>query len=102
MVRSMIFFFFFQAEDGIRDPLVTGVQTCALPILGLAIDDFGTGYSSLSRVKDLPVDILKIDRPFLRGVPEDQAASATVRAIVQLADGLGMRPLAEGVEMDEQ
>ena len=70
--------------------------------LGLAIDDFGTGYSSLSRVKQLPVDILKIDRPFLQGVPADQAAAATVRAIIQLADGLGMRPLAEGVEDEDQ
>ena len=70
--------------------------------LGLAIDDFGTGYSSLSRVQHLPVDILKIDRPFLHDVPADRAAAATVRAIVQLADGLGMRPLAEGVENEEQ
>ena len=70
--------------------------------IGLAIDDFGTGYSSLSRVKDLPVDILKIDRPFLRGLPEDQAAAASVRAIVQLAHGLGMRALAEGIETEEQ
>jgi EAL domain-containing protein (putative c-di-GMP-specific phosphodiesterase class I) len=70
--------------------------------LGLAIDDFGTGYSSLSRLKDLPVDILKIDRPFLAGLPDDHTAAATVRAIVQLADGLGMRPLAEGIEQEPQ
>jgi EAL domain-containing protein (putative c-di-GMP-specific phosphodiesterase class I) len=70
--------------------------------IGLAIDDFGTGYSSLSRVKDLPVDILKIDRPFLRGLPEDQAAAASVRAIVQLAHGLGMLALAEGIETSQQ
>ncbi len=70
--------------------------------IGLAIDDFGTGYSSLSRVKDLPVDILKIDRPFLHGLPEDQAAAASVRAIVQLAHGLGMQALAEGIETEDQ
>ena len=70
--------------------------------LGLAIDDFGTGYSSLSRLKDLPVDILKIDRPFLAGLPDDHTAAATVRAIVQLAEGLGMRPLAEGIEQECQ
>src|SRR5205823_4737049 len=70
--------------------------------LGLAIDDFGTGYSSLSRLKDLPVDILKIDRPFLHGLPEDRAAAASVRAIVQLAEGLGMRALAEGIEAEGQ
>jgi diguanylate cyclase (GGDEF)-like protein/PAS domain S-box-containing protein len=70
--------------------------------LQLALDDFGTGYSSLSRLKDLPVDILKIDRPFLHGLPEDAAAAASVRAIVQLADGLGMRALAEGIEDEAQ
>jgi EAL domain-containing protein (putative c-di-GMP-specific phosphodiesterase class I) len=70
--------------------------------VGLAIDDFGTGYSSLSRLKDLPVDILKIDRPFLTGLPDDHTAAATVRAIVQLAEGLGMRPLAEGIEQEPQ
>ena len=70
--------------------------------IGLAIDDFGTGYSSLSRLKDLPVDILKIDRPFLAGLPGDHTAAATVRAIIQLAEGLGMRPLAEGIEQECQ
>jgi diguanylate cyclase (GGDEF)-like protein len=70
--------------------------------LGLAIDDFGTGYSSLSRLKDLPVDFLKVDRPFLHGLPEDRAAAASVRAIIQLAEGLGMRPLAEGIEQEQQ
>jgi diguanylate cyclase (GGDEF)-like protein len=70
--------------------------------LGLAIDDFGTGYSSLSRLKDLPVNILKIDRPFLHGLPGDPAAAACVRAIVQLAEGLGMRALAEGIELETQ
>jgi diguanylate cyclase (GGDEF)-like protein len=69
---------------------------------GLAIDDFGTGYSSLSRLKDLPVDILKVDRPFLHGLPEDRVAAASVRAIIQLAEGLGMRASAEGVEDEQQ
>ena len=53
-------------------------------------------------MKDLPVDILKIDRPFLTGLPDEHTAAATVRAIVQLAEGLGMRPLAEGVEQECQ
>jgi EAL domain-containing protein (putative c-di-GMP-specific phosphodiesterase class I) len=70
--------------------------------LRLALDDFGTGYSSLSRLKDLPIDILKIDRPFLHGLPDDPAAAASVRAIIQLAEGLGMRALAEGVEDESQ
>jgi diguanylate cyclase (GGDEF)-like protein/PAS domain S-box-containing protein len=70
--------------------------------VGLAVDDFGTGYSSLSRLKELPVDMLKIDRPFLHDLPGDHASAASVRAIVQLADGLGMRAVAEGIETEEQ
>ena len=68
----------------------------------LAIDDFGTGYSSLSRLKHLPVDILKIDRAFVRDVPLDQEAASMVRAMIQLADSVGMQPLAEGIETEAQ
>jgi diguanylate cyclase (GGDEF)-like protein/PAS domain S-box-containing protein len=70
--------------------------------LRLAIDDFGTGYSSLSRLKQMPVDILKIDRSFVRDIPEDGHAMSMVKAIIQLAHGLGMVPLAEGIETEEQ
>jgi diguanylate cyclase (GGDEF)-like protein/PAS domain S-box-containing protein len=68
----------------------------------IAIDDFGTGYSSLSRLKHLPVDILKIDRSFIRDIPLDQEAASMVRAMVQLADSVGMQPLAEGIETEAQ
>ena len=68
----------------------------------LAIDDFGTGYSSLSRLRQLPLDILKIDRPFVRPLPADPQAASAMQAIVQLAHGLDMVPLAEGVETEEQ
>src|SRR5262249_47475817 len=68
----------------------------------LAIDDFGTGYSSLSRLKHLPVDILKIDRSFVRDVPHEHEAASMVRAMVQLADSVGMGPLADGIETEEQ
>jgi diguanylate cyclase (GGDEF)-like protein/PAS domain S-box-containing protein len=70
--------------------------------LRLAIDDFGTGYSSLSRLKHMPVDILKIDRSFVRDVHADEQAGNMVKAIIQLADGLGMTPLAEGIETERE
>ena len=68
----------------------------------LAIDDFGTGYSSLSRLKSMPADVLKIDRSFVRDIPGDHAAASMVKAIIQLANGLGMTPLAEGIETEDQ
>jgi diguanylate cyclase (GGDEF)-like protein/PAS domain S-box-containing protein len=68
----------------------------------VALDDFGTGHSSLSRLRQLPVDILKIDRSFVRDLPEDRNAAEMVVAILQLAQTLGMEPIAEGVETDPQ
>ena len=64
----------------------------------LAIDDFGTGYSSLARLKHMPVDILKIDQAFVRHVEYDRDLAGMVRAMIQLAQSLGMVPLAEGIE----
>jgi EAL domain-containing protein (putative c-di-GMP-specific phosphodiesterase class I) len=68
--------------------------------LTLAIDDFGTGYSSLARLKHLPVDILKIDRSFIHDVDSDEDSRRMVEAMIQLAHGLGMVPLAEGIETE--
>ncbi|CAA9507294.1 MAG: diguanylate cyclase/phosphodiesterase (GGDEF & EAL domains) with PAS/PAC sensor(s) [uncultured Solirubrobacteraceae bacterium] len=68
----------------------------------LAIDDFGTGHSSLTRLRDLPVQILKVDRSFLAGVPTDPQAGAIVAAILGLGRALGMTTIAEGIETPEQ
>jgi EAL domain-containing protein (putative c-di-GMP-specific phosphodiesterase class I) len=64
----------------------------------LAIDDFGTGYSSLARLQHMPVDVLKIDQAFVRNVEYDRDLAGMVRAMIQLAQSLGMVPLAEGIE----
>jgi len=67
----------------------------------LAIDDFGAGYSSLWRLRELPVQIIKVDRAFLAGVPEDSQGTAVYSAILQLADACGCDVVAEGVERAE-
>jgi diguanylate cyclase (GGDEF)-like protein len=70
--------------------------------LRLAIDDFGSGYSSLSRLRQMPVEILKIDRSFVADLPGDAGAAAIVTTIIDLARSLGIRSLAEGIETEEQ
>ena len=68
----------------------------------LAIDDFGTGHSSLARLWRIPVGMLKIDRSFTSAMLDDPAAGAMVTTVIRLADGLGIRAVAEGIETEEQ
>jgi Amt family ammonium transporter len=68
----------------------------------LAIDDFGTGYSSLSYVRDLDVDVLKVDKSFVLGLGADPSAVAIVRTIITLADMLSLGVIVEGVEDSHQ
>lgn len=68
----------------------------------VALDDFGTGYSSLGLLSKLPVDVLKIDRSFVTGLPEDPASVTLVASIVELASAFDLVTVAEGVETEQQ
>ena len=68
----------------------------------VAMDDFGTGYSSLSYLRSFPFDKLKIDQSFIRDLPDDRNAMSIVRAITEMAQSLGVKITAEGVETEAQ
>jgi diguanylate cyclase (GGDEF)-like protein len=79
-------------------------ELCALQRLGvtLALDDFGTGYSAMAVLRRLPVDVIKIDRAFVKDVETDPMAHAVLGAVMVLAEALNLRTVAEGVETEGQ
>src|SRR5581483_158944 len=82
-----------------RDPLAANARLRELRAAGvrLALDDFGTGYSSLGRLRDLPIDVLKVDGVFAQDVETAQGRSLAA-AIVELGKAVGLLVVAEGVE----
>jgi diguanylate cyclase (GGDEF)-like protein/PAS domain S-box-containing protein len=87
----------------VDDPVAARAVLTELRSLGvtIALDDFGTGWSSLSYLRTLPVDVLKIDRSFVKDLPTDLAACAVVSAVLGLGHGMGLVVVAEGVEREE-
>ncbi|POA34995.1 MULTISPECIES: bifunctional diguanylate cyclase/phosphodiesterase [unclassified Pseudomonas] len=90
-----------QLLDSVEHIIATFQQLRDLGVK-LAIDDFGTGYSSLSYLKRIPVDYVKIDQAFIRGLGEGGEDAAITRAIIAMAHGLSLKVVAEGVETAEQ
>ncbi|MGH8260524.1 MAG: putative bifunctional diguanylate cyclase/phosphodiesterase, partial [Steroidobacteraceae bacterium] len=88
----------------LQDPEGAGRLLRELRAAGVrvALDDFGTGYSSLGLLTQLPVDVLKIDRGFVRGLPGDSASMALTQTIIRLAAAFGLCTVAEGVETSAQ
>ncbi|WP_273122865.1 sensor domain-containing protein [Metabacillus sp. HB246100] len=70
--------------------------------VGISIDDFGTGYSSLNFINDLPIDTLKIDQSFIRGLVDNEKNSLLVKAIIDIGNTLKLTIVAEGIETEEQ
>ena len=68
----------------------------------MALDDFGTGFSSLNHIREMPIDVIKIDRCFIENIPGDSYAGTFVNMVAELAGTVGMQVCVEGVEYKEQ
>ncbi len=93
-----------EMTEGMTFPAWSRERLIALREIGvrLALDDFGTGYSSLSQLSRLPIELIKIAKPFVDGLAVDSPSSALAGTIVELSHTLGMTSLAEGVETEAQ
>ena len=80
-------------------PILEGLKDLGVRI---AIDDFGTGYSSLSYLRRFPIDVVKIDRSFVRDIVHDFKDASLVYAILKMCNSLKLEVVAEGVETEEQ
>jgi EAL domain-containing protein (putative c-di-GMP-specific phosphodiesterase class I) len=92
-------------ESVLADDAESSIETLRrLKDLGvhIAVDDFGTGYSSLQYLRQFPIDCVKIDRSFVRGLPASGEDAAIVAAVIELGHSLGLSVTAEGVETEEQ
>lgn len=86
-------------DTGLVGAILTDLHNAGIAI---ALDDFGTGYASLTHLRDFPIDVIKIDRSFLRDVHRKPTSAVIVRAMIELAANLGVEVVAEGVETEEQ
>lgn len=77
---------------------VLTLKRCRELGMRVALDDFGTGYSSLSRLRSLPVDVLKLDQSFVRGMLTDLSDYSIVKSVIGLGNAFGLDVIAEGVE----
>ena len=90
------------ALGGKQQNIVDFIRACKHAGFPISIDDFGSGYSSLNLLKEMPVDVLKIDREFLNETDESQKSSVIVEQVVEMATKIDIRTLCEGVETKEQ
>lgn len=88
--------------QGPATPILRNLERLASLGIRLAIDDYGTGYSSLSHVLDFPVTMLKIDESFVHGMAAERQSRSVVAALIELARGIGVDAVAEGIEEADQ
>ncbi len=80
-------------------PVLEELRACGFKI---ALDDFGTGFSSLSHLRDLPIDIVKVDRSFVESLTDDDVASALTKSLIDMAGALELMVIMEGIETEQQ